>query len=86
MSRSAIATGSADYVVPAEQMADVLLTYVRHASSSAAGSEAPDHLASVLTLLRGRTKFDFRAYKKGTLQRRIHRRHRGNGCRFHRHP
>ncbi len=75
MCRSAIASGSADYVVPAEQMADVLLAYVKHASNAASGIEAPPgHLASTLALLRERTKFDFRAYKKGTLQRRIHRR------------
>ena len=33
MPRSAIASGSADYVLPAEQMADALLAYVRHAAS-----------------------------------------------------
>ncbi len=35
MPRSAIASGSADYVLPAEQMADALLAYVRHAAVAA---------------------------------------------------
>jgi two-component system, chemotaxis family, CheB/CheR fusion protein len=75
MPRSAIASGSPDYVLPAEQMADALLTYVKHASSTATGIETPaNHLASTLALLRERTKFDFSAYKKNMLQRRIHRR------------
>ena len=35
MPRSAIASGSADYVLPAEQMAEALLAYVRHAAGTA---------------------------------------------------
>jgi chemotaxis methyl-accepting protein methylase/nitrogen fixation/metabolism regulation signal transduction histidine kinase len=79
MPRSAITSGCADYVLPAEQMADVLLTYVRHTAATVVGTttpsdKAPDTLASVLALLHARTAFDFSDYRKGTLQRRIQRR------------
>src|SRR5579862_90582 len=40
MPRSAIASGSADYVLRAEEMPDALLTYVQHASTSATDMEA----------------------------------------------
>ncbi len=79
MPRSAIATGSADYVLPAEQMADALLRYVRHAvvtatSVEASPEKAPDSLTTAVALLRTQTKFDFSGYKTGTLRRRIQRR------------
>jgi len=79
MPRSAIAGGNADYVLPAEQMADALLAYARHAALAATSSavvpeKAPDPLTTALALLRERTKFDFSGYKKGTLRRRIQRR------------
>jgi two-component system, chemotaxis family, CheB/CheR fusion protein len=79
MPRSAIASGSADYVLPAEQMADALLTYVQHASNSATNMEArpekaSDPLTSALALVQERTKLDFSSYKTGTLRRRIQRR------------
>ena len=79
MPRSAIASGSADYVLPAEQMADALLAYVQHAAVAATSmavlpEKAPDPLTTALEVLRARTKFDFSGYKKGTLRRRIQRR------------
>jgi PAS domain S-box-containing protein len=79
MPRSAIASGSADYVLPAEQMAPALLRYVQHAAVTATSTttlpeKAPDALTSALALLRAQTKLDFSGYKKGTLQRRIRRR------------
>jgi len=86
MPRSAIASGSADYVLPAEGMAEALLAYVRHATvvasnglgslvPSATGSDvAVDPLAETLELLRTHAKFDFTGYKKGTLRRRMLRR------------
>jgi len=79
MPRSAIASGSADYVLPAEQMADALLAYVQHAAVAATSAavlpeKTSDPLTSALALLRARTKFDFSGYKKGTLRRRIQRR------------
>jgi two-component system, chemotaxis family, CheB/CheR fusion protein len=73
------ASGSADHVLPTEQMAGVLLAYVRHAWDTARSVEpAPekesDALTSAVALLRDRTQFDFSAYKKGTLRRRVQRR------------
>jgi two-component system CheB/CheR fusion protein len=79
MPRSAITAGYADYVLPAEQMADALLAYVRHAAVVATSvarlpDEAPGALARALALLHKHTKFDFAGYKTGTLRRRIQRR------------
>jgi two-component system, chemotaxis family, CheB/CheR fusion protein len=79
MPRSAIASGSADYVLPAEQMADALLAYVRHAAVASTSmavlpEKTLDPLTAVVEVMRERTKFDFSGYKKGTLRRRIQRR------------
>ncbi len=79
MPRSAIASGGADYVLPPEQMADVLLAYVRHADGASPPVAAlpvatADPLMTALEVMRERAKFDFSDYKKGTLLRRIHRR------------
>ena len=79
MPQSAIATGLADYVLPVEQMPEALIKYVQHyyvngGSRPAEDVEAPDHLNQVLALLRTRTKFDFRCYRKKMLTRRIERR------------
>jgi two-component system CheB/CheR fusion protein len=79
MPQSAIATGLADYVLSPEQMPDALVQYVRHAYVNGgrhieAAPEAADHLTQVLALLRTRGNFDFRAYRKKMLTRRIERR------------
>jgi two-component system, chemotaxis family, CheB/CheR fusion protein len=79
MPRSAIASGSADYVLPAEEMADALLAYVRHAPRAARSAPsvpeaAADPLSGAIALLQARTGFDFSGYKPATLRRRIQRR------------
>jgi two-component system CheB/CheR fusion protein len=79
MPRSAIDSGSADYVLPAEQMADALLAYVQHASSTgSSGAPLPetaaDPLSGAIALLHAQTKFDFSGYKTATLRRRVQRR------------
>jgi two-component system CheB/CheR fusion protein len=79
MPESAIATGQADYVLPVEQMPEALVKYVQHFHVSgsrvvAAVDETPDHLNQLLALLRARTKFDFRCYRKKMLARRLERR------------
>jgi two-component system, chemotaxis family, CheB/CheR fusion protein len=76
MPRSAL--HSADYVVRADEMAEVMIAYLRHAAAAASdvheADEVPDALARVIALLHSHTKFDFGGYKKGTLRRRIQRR------------
>lgn len=79
MPESAIGTGLADYVLPVEEMPEALIKYIQHyyvngAKTGADGSEDPDHLNQVLALVRARTKFDFRCYRKRMLTRRIERR------------
>jgi two-component system CheB/CheR fusion protein len=79
MPESAIATGLADYVLPVEQMPEALLKYVQHRyvnelKIGTGVAEASDHLDQILTLLRARTKLDFRCYRKKMLTRRIERR------------
>jgi two-component system, chemotaxis family, CheB/CheR fusion protein len=80
MPTSAIATGLVDFVLPPDAMPEALINFIRHpyVRSSAAppsDEEKPaDALATIVALLRGRTKHDLRGYKKGTLQRRVERR------------
>jgi two-component system CheB/CheR fusion protein len=79
MPQSAIATGLADFVLAPEQMPQALLEYVRHfyvngGRPAEAVVEAPDELGQVLALLRARTQYDFRSYRKKMLARRIERR------------
>jgi len=79
MPESAIATGLADHVLPVEQMPEALVKYVQHFYVNgdrvgAAVDETPDHLNQLLALLRTRTKFDFRCYRKKMLARRLERR------------
>src|SRR4029077_4438506 len=80
MPRSAIADGAIDYVLSPEQMPSVLLEFLRHPSARgprslpAAADVGRDGLDDVLAVLRDRTTFDFRSYKRSTLERRIGRR------------
>jgi len=76
MPQSAIETDLADYVLPPQKMPSALLQYVRHFLRPGAPvpAEVPDDLTQVLTLLRAGVKYDFRAYRKRMLLRRIERR------------
>jgi two-component system CheB/CheR fusion protein len=80
MPKSAIATGLVDYVLPPERMPEAILAYVRHpcvtsGSVGVAGTESyPDTLNRILLLLKTRTRYDFRSYRKNMLLRRIQRR------------
>jgi two-component system CheB/CheR fusion protein len=79
MPNSVIATGLVDRVLSPDKMPKVLLTYVQNtahktAPVAAAPAAAANELSAVLAVVRARTKYDFRGYKKGTLQRRIERR------------
>lgn len=78
MPRSTIAAGHVDYVLPVEEMPDVLVSYVQHVWSRGgtlpADKEDADYLDNILALIRARQDHDFRCYKRGTLQRRNLRR------------
>ncbi len=79
MPSSAIAAGAVDAVLAPEKMGQALLAYMRHARMHrelgvARETKPVEGLPAILALLRARTKYDFRGYKKGTLQRRIERR------------
>ena len=80
MPASAIATGLVDFTLAPAEMPKTLLEFARAAREHhATAPETPDAkppngLHSILAVLRARTKYDFRGYKKGTLQRRIERR------------
>jgi two-component system CheB/CheR fusion protein len=77
MPTHAIATGLVDYVLPVEQMPEVLFDYIARSTSaippSAAEAKAPIDLEPVLRALAAAGS-DFRGYKRGTLERRIARR------------
>ncbi|REJ88481.1 MAG: PAS domain S-box protein [Planctomycetota bacterium] len=80
MPRSAVGSGMVDFVLSIEEMPNVLLRYAAHPYTMTGGEAAPlfesspDHYKSILSLLQAHTNYDFRCYKKGTLNRRIQRR------------
>jgi two-component system CheB/CheR fusion protein len=80
MTRSAIATGLVDYVLPPAGMGAQLLAYVAHAfghppvAAAARLPEGENALRRILLLLRTHTGHDFSKYKMNTIQRRIERR------------
>jgi two-component system, chemotaxis family, CheB/CheR fusion protein len=76
MPQNAIATGLADHVLPVEEMPRALLDYVRTflTGMDIEAQGAPEAVMPILSLLRARTKLDFRAYRKPMLLRRLARR------------
>ena len=79
MPRSAINTGLADYVLPAEEMPQQLINYVRHSyirdeKEQDSTDKKTDSLQNIFTLLRSQTGHDFSLYKPNTIKRRIERR------------
>ncbi len=70
MPQGAIDTGLVDYVLPARQMPAALVAYMRQAQAETLSGEQPpaeettDDVASILRLLRIRTKSDYQPYKK----------------------
>jgi two-component system CheB/CheR fusion protein len=78
MPRAAIGTGLADFMLAPERMPEALLEYAAHFLAGTAGlpesSEVPDDLTQVLSLLRTRSRLDFRPYRKRMLLRRVQRR------------
>ena len=79
MPSSALATGLADYVLPAGEMGKQLAAYARSPYLVAAheeqpASELPEPMQKIFALLRRRTGNDFSCYKSTTIRRRIERR------------
>jgi len=80
MPRSAMATGAVHYVLPIEQMPEVIARYVENSylpdarqSDAAVGTNAGS-LNEILALLHAEGNCDFRFYKEDMLRRRIERR------------
>jgi two-component system CheB/CheR fusion protein len=80
MPRSAIDAGVADMVLPAEDMAEKLIEYVKGAYGRPAErrrealEKSSDLLKQVFSLIKSRTRRDFSGYKVSTINRRIERR------------
>ncbi|WP_201220634.1 CheR family methyltransferase [Halochromatium roseum] len=81
MPRSAIAAGVADRVLSPRALADQVAAWARRVSNTPLViSREPDQggevqqLSGVLALLRARTRYDFRFYRKNMLLRRVKRR------------
>jgi two-component system CheB/CheR fusion protein len=83
MPQSAISTGLVDYVLAPEDIPQALLNYARTGVGEIGGDadwsdRVERELGRILTLLRTRTRYDFRWYRKRMLARRIQRRMRLN--------
>jgi len=76
MPNSVIATGVVDYVLPIADMPSVLdrLAGVRRRVAEGPRGDQAARLPGLLALLRARLGFNFEAYKRNTLLRRIRRR------------
>jgi two-component system CheB/CheR fusion protein len=80
MPRSAIDTGLVDYILPAEQMPEEIIGYVKHPYLEGREKEMPpdkhyqNFLQKILMLVRASTKHDFSHYKQTTIRRRLGRR------------
>ena len=77
MPQNALATGLADYVLAVEKMPAALIKYAQHFyinGSAKAPQSRRSALDQLVSLLRARTRFDFRHYRKKMLLRRIERR------------
>jgi two-component system CheB/CheR fusion protein len=78
MPHSAIATGLADYILPAGKMPSALLKFIRHPllakPSGAQLQPAANTMQKIEELMRARTGVDFSGYKQSTVMRRLERR------------
>ncbi len=81
MPQSAAATGLVDYVLQVEEMPAKLIEYRDHMALVAnrkdgdgTRTDAAEHLATVLSVLRAKTGHDFAKYKANTVTRRVQRR------------
>jgi two-component system CheB/CheR fusion protein len=78
MPHSAIATGLADYILPAGEMPAALLKFIQHPLwTKPDGSQlqpAANTMQKIEELVRARTGVDFSGYKQSTVVRRLERR------------
>jgi two-component system CheB/CheR fusion protein len=79
MPRSAIDTGTVDFILPVEKMGEQLAQYISHpflTRRKAPGLERrfESQLQKIFVLIRTETGHDFSHYKRNTIQRRIARR------------
>ena len=80
MPKSAIGTGLIDFILPVEQMPEMLLRYIKHPFLESAGrinfteTRTQHDLQKILALIRSATGHDFSHYKQNTIRRRIERR------------
>ena len=78
MPQSAIATGLADYILPAGEMPPALLKFIRHplfAKPNGLGLHpATNTVEKIEEFVRARTGVDFSKYKQSTVVRRLERR------------
>lgn len=80
MPASAIATGSADFILPVEEMPSKLVNFARHpfaaipAAAPAVLPEHSSHLEQICFRLKEVTGMDFSLYKHATFSRRVERR------------
>jgi two-component system CheB/CheR fusion protein len=86
MPRSAIATGLADYVLPAGELARVIYDYAKKApgeltkAGDKAGLIGEAALEEITSIVSCEQQIDFSHYKRSTLGRRIERRRTIAGC------
>lgn len=80
MPNTAIETGCVDYILPPEQMPELLITYAtqtapkRRKLLDTTSETIRDHLERIFIVLRSATGHDFSSYKRTTIMRRIQRR------------
>jgi two-component system CheB/CheR fusion protein len=78
MPHSAIATGLADYILPASDMPAELLKFIHHPLLAQPGSAglrpAETAMQKITSLIRTQSGIDFSAYKQSTVVRRLQRR------------
>lgn len=79
MPGGAIATGAVDAVLPPEKMPEALFACLRKAGGKRQAGHPPkmrvtSRVPAILELLRARSRYDFRSYRRETLERRVARR------------
>ena len=80
MPRSAITTGSTDYIVPIAKMPEIIVHFGKHPfvklgqAKKLLGENAQGSLPEIISTLKAYSPINFSLYKEGTMLRRIERR------------